>query len=30
LYSLEKYISSKDFAPSEELTMDVIDKVFEN
>jgi hypothetical protein len=30
LYSLEKYISSKDFAPSEELTMDIIDKVFEN
>jgi hypothetical protein len=28
LYSLEKYIISKDFAPSEELTMDVIDRIF--
>jgi hypothetical protein len=28
LYSLEQYISSKDFAPAEVLTMDMIDRLF--
>lgn len=29
LYSLENYINSKDFAPSEVLTINAIDKIFE-